>query len=200
MPSTTSLMLRALLGASRSTHRSRCSLAGAPRPISPHPLFGMAVKGRQESPGWSVPLIDREAIEQAVAAGAAEIGLAAAAVGAAGGMRGVPRLRRVVVAQAFSVGVADHRGTLGAARPVVAAPVVTRRKRLAVGLRAGQRIVPVGGVADAIDDIALFGEGRLLGQVVGAMELVDVFGDGDTLAVLPWSTADAVAGIDRRLP
>src|SRR6266478_5856676 len=145
MPSTTSLMLRALLGASRSTHRSRCSLAGAPRPISPHPLFGMAVKGRQESPGWSVPLIDRKAIEQPVAAGAAQIGLAAAAIGAARGMRGVPRFRRVIVAQAFAVGVADHRGTLSAARPVAAGTVLTRRKRSAVRLRAGQRIVPVGG-------------------------------------------------------
>src|SRR6266478_1395031 len=95
--------------------------------------------------------------------------------------------------------MADHRRTLGAARPVVAGPILTRRKRLAVRLRASQRIVLVGGVATAIDDIALFGEGRLLGQVVGAMELVDVFGDGDALAVLPWSTADAVAGIDRRL-
>src|SRR6266851_6958862 len=117
-------------------------------------------------------LIDGEAIEQAVASGAAQIGLAATAVGAAGGMRRIPRLRRIVVAQALPVGVADDSGTLGAARPVVAGPVFTLRKCLAVRLRAGQRIVSVGSVAAAVDDIALFGEIRLLRQVVGAVELV----------------------------
>ena len=109
-------------------------------------------------------------------------------------------MRRVVVAQALTVDVPDERRALRAARPVVAGFVVAGRKSAAVGLRAGQRVVLVGGVAAAVDYIALFGEGRLLSQVVGAMEFVEVFGDGDTFAVLPGSTADAVAGIDRCLP
>src|SRR5215831_3292317 len=146
-----------------------------------------------------IPLICGKTIEQAVAAGAAQIGLAAAAVRAARGVRGVPRFRGVVVAQPLPVDVADDRGTLGAARPVVAGLILTRRKRFAVGLRAGQRIVLVGGVPTAVDEIALFGEGRLLGQVVGAVQLVEVFGDGYPLAVLPGPAADAVARVDRRL-
>src|SRR5437764_5708375 len=100
-------------------------------------------------------------------------------------MRGIPRLRRVVVAQALSVGVADHRGTLGAARPVVAGAVLTRREGPAVRLRAGQRIVPIGGIAAAVHYVALFGEIRLLREVVGAVELVDVLGDDHSIAVLP---------------
>src|SRR5436309_101927 len=59
-------------------------------------------------------LIRGEAIEQAVAAGAAQIGLAATAVRAARGMRRVPRFRGIVVAQALAVMMADHRGALPA--------------------------------------------------------------------------------------
>src|SRR5215216_2649461 len=52
-------------------------------------------------PGYG--LIRGEAIEQAVAPGAARIGLAAAAVPAARKMRRVPRFRGIVVAQALSM-------------------------------------------------------------------------------------------------
>src|SRR5580700_8941746 len=62
---------------------------------------GVTEEGRQQSPAWCTPLIDRETIEQPVAAGTAQVGLAAAAVGAARRMRGIPRFRRVVVAQAL---------------------------------------------------------------------------------------------------
>src|SRR5438105_15449413 len=62
--------------------------------------------------------VRREAVEQAVAAGALEIVLAAAAVRPARGMRRVPGLRLDRVAQAFAVDVAEHGGALGAAGPV----------------------------------------------------------------------------------
>src|SRR5262249_54877664 len=112
-------------------------------------------------------------------------------------MRGIPRMRRRVVAQALPVDVPEHRRTLGAARPVVAGFIVTRWERGAIGLRAGQRVVLVGGVSAAVDDIPLLGQRRLLVDVVVAMQFVEIFGDDHTLDVLPWPLADAVAGVDR---
>jgi hypothetical protein len=67
----------------------------------------------------------------------------------------------------------------------------------AVRLRAGQNVVHVGIVAAAVDDAALLVERRLLGQIVLAVQLGDVLGDGDALGVLPWALADAIARIDR---
>src|SRR5215469_2497430 len=93
----------------------------------------------------------------------------------------------------------EHRRSLTAARPVVAGLVVTRRKRRAVGLRAGQRVVPVGSVAAAVDDIALLGQCGLLGDVVFTVQFVETFGDDHPLDVLPRTLADAVARVDRRL-
>src|SRR5207249_3911831 len=131
-------------------------------------------------------------IEQAVAAGAAQIGRAAAAVGAARGVRGVPRARSVVVAQPLTVDMADDCGALGAAGPVAAGLVVAWREGLAVRRRAGQRVVLVGGIAAAVDDVALLGQRGLLGQIVGAVQLVQILGDDDALGVLPGAAADAV--------
>src|SRR5262245_27208763 len=71
-------------------------------------------------------LVRGEAVEQAVAAGAPQVVLAAAAVGPARGMRRIPRLRRGIVAQTLAVAVADHRGALGAARPVAAGSEIGR--------------------------------------------------------------------------
>src|SRR5262249_49619575 len=99
----------------------------------------------------------REAVEQPVAAGALEIVLAAAAVRAARRVRGVPRLRGVVVAQTLSVVMADHRRALAALRPVAAGAIVAGRERGAVGLRAGEDVVHVRGVATAVDGLALLG-------------------------------------------
>src|SRR5438270_1241336 len=50
--------------------------------------------------------IRREAIQQPVAAGALQVGLRAAAIRAARGMRAVPRFRRLVIAQALTIGMA----------------------------------------------------------------------------------------------
>src|SRR5207245_9742280 len=71
----------------------------------------------------AVRLFRGEAVEEAVAAGALEIVLAAAAVGPARGVRRVPGLRRVVVAQALPIVTADHRRPLAALRPVAAGAV-----------------------------------------------------------------------------
>src|SRR4029450_11365194 len=54
-------------------------------------------------------LLRDEAVEEAVAAGALQIVLTAAPVRPARGMRRVPGLRRVVVAQPLPVVMTDHR-------------------------------------------------------------------------------------------
>src|SRR5439155_447255 len=105
----------------------------------------------------AVRLFRGEAVEEAVAAGALEIVLAAAAVGPARGVRRVPGLRRVVVAQALPIVMADHRRPLAALRPVAAGAVIAGCERGAVGLRAGQDVGHVGCVATAVDQLALFG-------------------------------------------
>src|SRR3984893_15885877 len=69
-------------------------------------------------------LVRGEAVEQAVASGASQIVLAAAAVGSARGMRRIPRLGRGIVAQALAVAVADHGCALGAAPPVAAGSIL----------------------------------------------------------------------------
>src|SRR4029079_15688715 len=88
--------------------------------------------------------VDGEAIEQAVAARALQIGLAAAAIRAARGMRRIPGLRRVIVAQSLPVVVPDHGRASAALGPVAAGAVFTGRKRPPVRLRAGQDVVAVG--------------------------------------------------------
>ncbi len=77
-------------------------------------------------------LIGREAIKQAVAAGALEIRLRAAAIRPARGMRAIPGFRRIVVAQSDAIGMADHRDTLCAARPVLAGTILARRESRAI--------------------------------------------------------------------
>src|SRR5437016_11555757 len=108
---------------------------------------GRKMVPRSQSRGWrmcaSRASVRREAVEQAVAAGALEIVLAAAAVRPSRGMRRVPGLRRVVVAQALPVVMPDHRGALAALGPVAAGAILTGRERGAVGLRSGQDVVHV---------------------------------------------------------
>src|SRR5512134_1616189 len=81
------------------------------------------------------PLLRREAVEEAVAAGTAQ-GLLAASLRA---VRRVPR--RGVLAAALPVVVADLRAALGVARPVAAGPVLAGGKRRSVQLRPGQDVV-----------------------------------------------------------
>src|SRR5262249_31016780 len=89
----------------------------------------------------------RQAVEQAVASGASQIVLAAAALGPARGVRRIPRFGRGVVARTPAVDVADHGRALGAARPVAAGSILAGRKRAPVRLRAGQNVVVIGRVA-----------------------------------------------------
>src|ERR1041384_842061 len=137
-----------------------------------------------------------EAVEQAVAAGRTQIGLAAAALGAVREVRRIPGMRRRRVVQARAVDMAEHSSALRAARPVLAGLVLARRKGAAVRHRAGQRVVLVGRIAAAIDDVALLGQRGLLCQIVLAMQFVDILGDNDALGILPRTLADAVARID----
>src|SRR5437868_3360455 len=46
------------------------------------------------------------------------------------------------------------------------------------------------------NNFALFGERRLLVQIIGGVQLRHVFRDDDALGVLPWTAADAVARVD----
>src|SRR6185437_770568 len=115
--------------------------------------------------------IDREAIEQAIAARGAQVGLRAAAVFPARGMRRIPRMGGLVLSQALAVRVAEHGRPLRAARPILARPVLAVGESGPVRLRTGQHVVAVGLVAAAIVDLTLFGKRCLLGKVVGAVQL-----------------------------
>src|ERR1700724_2883820 len=87
------------------------------------------------------PLL-REAVEQAVAAGGDEVGLAAAARL----VRGVPGTLEFVVGAAAAVDMAERGLAELTAHPVVAGHVDVAGIRGAVGLRTGQGVVPVGRV------------------------------------------------------
>src|SRR5262249_38832164 len=100
----------------------------------PSPLQKAASRGPHQ-------LLRGKAVEQAVAAGAPQVVLAAAAVGPARGMRRIPRLGRGIVAQTLAVDVADHGRALGAACPVAAGSVLAGWKRPPVHLRAGKNVV-----------------------------------------------------------
>src|SRR5262245_11864850 len=100
-------------------------------------------------------LIRHETVQETVATGASQVRLAATAVGAARGVRRVPRFRRLVVTQPHAVVMPDHGAALFAARPVLAGTVLAGRERGAVALRAGQDVVPVLRVTAAADDLAL---------------------------------------------
>src|SRR3954454_19793669 len=78
--------------------------------------------------------VDGEAVEQAVAARALQIGLAAAAVRTARGMRRIPGLRSVIVTQSLPVVVPDHCRASTALGPVAAGAVFTGGKRPSVRL------------------------------------------------------------------
>src|SRR5690606_26740651 len=96
---------------------------------------------------WSGRSVGGEAVEEAVAAGALEVGLAATARA----MRRVPGGR--VFAPALAVVVAHLGAARAVARPVGARVVVAIVESRAVELRAGQDVVAVGRVAAAVDDL-----------------------------------------------
>src|SRR5262249_12251649 len=122
--------------------------------------------------GASVGLsVDREAVEQAGAAGAFQVGLAAAAAA----VRRAPRARRRALVEAVAVVVAELGGALSVAGPVAAGGVVAGREAAAVRGRACQHVVLVGIVADPVDLVAVLVERGVLVDVVGvAVQLVDV--------------------------
>ncbi len=55
----------------------------------------------------------------------------------------------------------------------------------------------VGRIAAAVDDLALFRQRGLLGQVVRAVQFGDVLGDGYAFGVHPRPFANAVASVHR---
>src|SRR5215204_3858235 len=92
----------------------------------------------------------------------------------------------------------NHRGTGGALGPVAAGAILSRSKGGAVGLRAGQDVVPVRRVAAAVDHLALFAERRVLAEIIRrTMKVGDVFRDHRALGVLPRTASDAVLRIHR---
>src|SRR5262249_47623852 len=132
-----------------------------------------------------------------VAAGTPQMALTAAAFRTAREMRRVPGPRRLVVAQALPVVMAEHRRPLAALRPVAAGPILSGRERGAVRLPARQDVVHVGRIAPPTDRVTLRGERRLLGDVVLSVQVGEILGDDDSLGVLPGAGAKAVAGVDR---
>ena len=123
----------------------------------------------------AVPLIACEAVEQSVTTRTAQIALAAAALRAARGMRGVPRARCRIVAQALAVDMADHRGALRTARPVLAGAVVAGREGAAFRGRSGQHVMTVRCEADARNDLAALAQRCVEAElVVVAVQVIDV--------------------------
>src|ERR1044072_1510991 len=142
-------------------------------------------------------LVRGEAVDQAVAARALGVGLAAAAARSARGMRRVPRLRGRALVEPGAVRVTDHRGAGAVLGPVAAGAVVRAGERRAVRLRAGEDVMTVRRVAAAVDDLALLAQRGLLGEIVGgAMQVGDVLRDHGSLGVLPRAAPDAVLGVD----
>ena len=141
---------------------------GAAFPLTQHSSATRGAMSLSASQRSSGSLVRREAVQQAVAAGALEVGLRAAAIRPARGMRAVPGFRGVVVAQADAVGMAEHRRALRAARPVLAGAVLAGRERGAVGLRSRQDVMAVRRIAAAVDDLALLAQRGLLGEIVAA--------------------------------
>src|SRR5664279_492617 len=107
-------------------------------------------------------------------------------------------MRRVVLAQSDAVVMAEHDGTLRAARVVLAGHVLVGRKGFAVRRRAGEDVMPVRRVAAAVDHVAFFRKIVLLAELVaGAVQIIDAGGDDHALGVAPGTLADAVARVHR---
>jgi hypothetical protein len=78
--------------------------------------------------------------------------------------------------------------------PVAAGRVAARGREMALRVRARQHVMRVDGIAAARDWLALLGQRRLLGDIVGVgVKVLDALGYHHTLCVLPRTFADAVA-------
>src|SRR5262245_25916786 len=86
-------------------------------------------------------LVRSEAVEQSIAAGTAQVGLATAAIWSARRMRRIPRLRRWLLVPPHAVVVTNHGGPLAALRPVATGPVLGGRKGATVWCGAGKDVV-----------------------------------------------------------
>src|SRR6266446_7570736 len=156
------------------------------------PSIRATVAGEGRAGGTPALRLLREAVEQAVAAGGDEVGLAAAA----GLVRGVPGALELVVGAAAAVDVAEFGLAEFAADPVVAGHVHVAGERGAVGLRASQGVVIVGREAETRNPGAALGERVVGGElVVGAVQILDAGRDHHALGVLPRALADAVASV-----
>src|SRR5580704_10697683 len=132
--------------------------------------------------------VGHEAIEQAGTAGGHQVVLAAAARA----VRGVPGLHMPRVLETGTVMVTDDGGAVGAFRPVPAGGVAAGGGEEALRVRPGQDVVLVGGIAAAVDDLALLGQRRLLGEIVRArVEILHALRHHHAFGVLPRTLADA---------
>src|SRR5882672_6452826 len=135
----------------------------------------------------------REAVEQAVAAGGDEVGLAAAARH----VRRHPGLLVDGVGDAFAIDVTEHGAAEGAAAPVVAGQVEVTRERFSVQVGAGQHVVHVWRVTAHLHQLALLVVGVGANDlVVVAVQIGNAGGDHGALGVLPRAVADAITRVD----
>src|SRR5947199_3524389 len=95
--------------------------------------------------------------------------------------------------------MADHRGALGAAHPIMAGPVLGGREGSAIRLGAGQEIVIIRRKTASRDHRAALGErGPIVQLVAVAMQIVEAFCDNFALEILPGAATDAIASVDGR--
>lgn len=140
--------------------------------------------------------IDGEAIEQARAAGADQIVLAAAAAW-------VRRIPRSIVG-AVSIGMPELRRAGGFTRPIVAGVIHAIGVSASIRLRAGEHVMRIGRVAASIYDGALFSQRGQLDQIVAKARLLgrvsvqvgQTVGNFFTLGVVPGTIANAIACVD----
>jgi hypothetical protein len=130
----------------------------------------------------------REAVEQAGAACAYKVGLAAAIAG----MSGIPGVR--ILPATLFVMMTDLSITGGRTRPVVTRHVAG--KRSSIGGGPSQNVVRVGSVPAAVDHGSFLGQGTLFAQsVFVAVEVIHILSHDHTFRVLPWSLPDAISSV-----
>src|SRR6202047_760614 len=109
-------------------------------------------------------------------------------------VRGIPGPHVPGVFQSRPIVMSHDGGTLPTFAPVAAGRVAARGRKVSLRVRARQHVMGVDGLAAARDRLALLGQRRLLGDIVGVgVKVLDALGYHYTLCVLPRSFADAVA-------
>src|SRR5688500_12202302 len=90
-------------------------------------------------------------------------------------------------------------GTAGAARrPATAGQVVARREGGAIGTGAGEDVVHVWRVADAVYLIQPLGHRKFLAELVpAAVQFLETGGDEGAFRVVPGTLANPIACVDR---